>query len=62
VFVAALSRTTISANDFLGVADDASHDIGIKVESTNNVGIIAERPMYFDYGGSWTGGHDAMGY
>jgi hypothetical protein len=61
-FIEPLSRTTVSVNDFLGIADDAAHDIAIKVEVTNNVGIVAERPMYFDYGGAWTGGHDAMGY
>jgi hypothetical protein len=21
-----------------------------------------ERPMYFDYGGVWTGGHDVVGF
>jgi hypothetical protein len=24
--------------------------------------IIAERPMYFNYNGAWTGGHDVVGY
>jgi len=23
--------------------------------------IVAERPMYFNYHGKWTGGHDIMG-
>jgi Stage II sporulation protein/Family of unknown function (DUF5719) len=57
-----LSRTTVSANDFLGTVDDGAHDFAIKVESVNNVGIVAERPMYFNYRGAWSGGHDAMGY
>jgi hypothetical protein len=57
-----LSRTTITANDYLGSANDAAHDMAIKIETTNRVGIIAERPMYFNYGGSWTGGHVSMGF
>ena len=27
------------------------------VESTNGVGLVVERPMYFSYHGSWNGGH-----
>ena len=54
------SRKTVVVSDTLGVADDAAHDFSAKVESTNEVGIIAERPVYFNYGG-WTGGHDVMG-
>ena len=34
-------------------------DISLKVESTG--GIVAERPMYFNYMGSWDGGHDVVG-
>ncbi len=26
------------------------------------VPIVAERPMYFNYRGAWTGGHDVIGY
>ncbi|MBU1944156.1 MAG: SpoIID/LytB domain-containing protein [Actinobacteria bacterium] len=61
VLVDAVSRTTVSAKDALGTGDDPSHDFGISVQVTNNVGIIVERPMYFDYAG-WTGGHVAMGH
>jgi hypothetical protein len=49
-------------NDALGAADDAAHDTAMIVEVTNGVGIVAERPMYFNYMGTWTGGTDAMGY
>ncbi len=28
---------------------------------TNGQSIIAERPMYFNYNGVWTGGHDVVG-
>jgi hypothetical protein len=61
-FVDPLSRTTVRPGDLLGTAGSASSDIAIKVESTNNVGIVAERPMYFNYGGAWTGGHVVMGH
>ena len=57
-----LSRTTLCVNDALGAADDAAHDTAMIVEVTNGVGIVAERPMYFNYMGTWTGGTDAMGY
>ena len=60
-FVEPLSRATIRPADVLGIAEDSAHDFAVKVESTNNVGIVAERPMYFNYGG-WTGGHVSMGY
>ena len=36
-------------------------DVSIHVQSTNGVPIVAERPMYFNYNGAWTGGHDVMG-
>ncbi len=34
-------------------------DVSLKV--TSDRGIVAERPMYFDYQGKWTGGHDVLG-
>jgi len=49
------SRKTVDVNAFLGSGVDSS------VMVTSDVGIIAERPMYFNYHGSWTGGHDVMG-
>ncbi|MDD5448406.1 MAG: DUF5719 family protein, partial [Actinomycetota bacterium] len=61
VEVGAHSRYTIRVIDVLGTGDDSDHDFSAKVESTNGVGIIAERPMYFNYHGTWTGGHDVMG-
>ena len=48
--------------DKLGIADDAAHDFSAKVECTNGGSIIAERPMYFNYKGVWTGGHDVAGF
>jgi hypothetical protein len=56
------SRVTVTVVDHLGPGVDNS----ARVESTNGVKIVAERPMYFDYkagepGYSWTGGHDVVG-
>ena len=59
--VAKNSRSTVLPRDKLGTGDDAAHDFSAKVECTNNQGIIAERPMYFNYKGVWTGGHDVVG-
>ena len=58
--VPARSRSTVRAVDVLGSGDGASYDFAAKVESLNGAGIVAERPVYFDYGG-WTGGHDVLG-
>jgi streptogramin lyase len=58
------SRSTVSAKDFLGEADDTAHDFSTVVECTNSQKIIAERPMYFNYGDgykNWTGGSDVVG-
>ncbi|MHB8894598.1 MAG: DUF5719 family protein [Candidatus Geothermincolia bacterium] len=55
VNAAAGSRTTVSVNAFLG----EGHDVSTLVES--KVPVVVERPMYFDYHGSWKGGHDVLG-
>ncbi len=51
--------------DVLGEGDDASHDFSARVQSTNSVPIVAERPIYFNYQGytqlNWPGGHDVLG-
>ena len=61
VTVPAKSRATVSPRDRLGTGDDASHDFSSKVECTNGLPIVVERPMYFNYKGKWTGGTDVMG-
>ncbi len=61
VNIPAASRITVHPADVLGVGSDPSHDFSTKVACTNGQEIIAERPMYFNYNGAWTGGHDAMG-
>jgi len=49
------SRMTLFVPDAVG----ANKDVSTKVESEQP--IVAERPMYFNYGGVWTGGHDVIG-
>jgi 5'-nucleotidase / UDP-sugar diphosphatase len=61
ILVPAGSRATAHPPDVLGTGDDPSHDFSAKVECTNGKPIIAERPVYFNYNGVWTGGHDVMG-
>ncbi len=61
VVVTAKTRGTVHPADVLGVANDAAHDFSTKIQCTNGQRIVAERPMYFDYNGAWTGGHDAVG-
>jgi hypothetical protein len=51
------SRSTVNVHDFMGAVDGPHADFSAKVESTNGVGIVAERPMFFIYKGAWTGGH-----
>ncbi len=57
VTVPARTRTTVKVNDVIGQDDSDACDFSAKVESTNGVGIVAERSMYFAYKGSWDGGH-----
>ena len=60
--VPAHSRRTVHPADVLGIANDAAHDFSVLVQTTNGVNIVVERPMYFNYNGAWTGGHDVMGF
>jgi FtsP/CotA-like multicopper oxidase with cupredoxin domain len=62
VTIAARSRSTLHPADVLGVANDAAHDFSALVQCTNGQKIVAERPMYFNYNGVWTGGHDVVGF
>ncbi len=55
------SRSTVLPRSKLGTGNDAAHDFSAKVECTNGQQIVAERPMYFNYNGAWTGGHDVVG-
>ena len=49
------SRYTVNVNEAVG----PGRDVSAKVEGS--FPIIVERPMYFDYQGMWTGGHDVIG-
>ncbi|MBU1670741.1 MAG: N-acetylmuramoyl-L-alanine amidase [Actinobacteria bacterium] len=44
---------------------DVSADVGTERDVSallhSDVGVVAERPMYFEYMGCWDGGHDSMG-
>jgi archaellin len=51
------SRFTVKVNDEVG----SGRDVSIKVTTPDGKPVVAERPMYFDYRGAWTGGHDVMG-
>jgi hypothetical protein len=55
------SRATVPVKDILGEGNDAAHDFSAVVESTNGTDIVAERPMYFQFNGKWSGGHDVIG-
>ena len=54
--VKANTRLTVSANSDVG----PNQDISAKVSSDKP--IIVERPMYFNFQGVWTGGHDVVGF
>ncbi|MHB8780105.1 MAG: DUF5719 family protein [Candidatus Geothermincolia bacterium] len=53
--VPARSRSTIDVNQEVG----AGREVSVRVASDGRV--VAERPMYFNYGAAWTGGHDVLG-
>lgn len=59
--VKASSRSTVVVKQVLGEGDDSAHDFSARVQTTNGALIVAERPMYFNYKGAWTGGHDVVG-
>jgi hypothetical protein len=49
------SRSTVCVNDRVGYGKSVSTKI------VADRAIICERPMYFNYKGAWTGGHDVVG-
>jgi hypothetical protein len=54
------ARATVAVHDTArGVGRDQA--VSARVRSTNGVDIVVERPMYFVYQGSITGGHSATG-
>ncbi|MCG2796391.1 MAG: DUF5719 family protein, partial [Actinomycetia bacterium] len=55
VEVPARSRRTVNVNEAVG----GGKDVSVTVESDRP--IVAERPMYFNYHGTWPGGHCELG-
>ncbi len=55
VSIEAHSRATVDVNAIVG----SGRDVSVRVVSGQ--AIVVERPMYFDYAGSWTGGSDTLG-
>ena len=55
VYIPGNSRKTINVNESMGPDEDVS------VIVLSDTPIVAERPMYFLYQGSWDGGHDSAG-
>ncbi len=53
------SRFTIFVNDVVGGGKDVAMKVTTQDDETHR--IIAERPIYFNYAGSLTGGHDVLG-
>jgi streptogramin lyase len=49
------SRKTVFLNDSVGP------NVTMSTRLNSNRPVVAERPMYFNYVGKWTGGHDVVG-
>ncbi|MEW6555148.1 MAG: DUF5719 family protein, partial [Actinomycetota bacterium] len=54
--IGATTRTTVSVNAVVG----PDREVAVMIASEDP--IVAERPMYFDYLGKWSGGHDVTGF
>ncbi|MBN1290046.1 MAG: DUF11 domain-containing protein [Actinobacteria bacterium] len=50
------SRFTVDVNEAVG----DGREVSMRLESISSK-LIAERPMYFNYNGTWSGGHDVIG-
>jgi len=50
------SRATFNTRNQIGAGKNSS----LQLDSTQ--AVVAERPMYFNYQGVWTGGHDVVGF
>jgi hypothetical protein len=50
------SRFTVLVNA------DAGAGLAISAKVSSDQPVIVERPMYFNFQGKWTGGHDVVGY
>ncbi len=59
VTVGAQTRSTVAVKEVLGEGNDPSYDFSCLLRASS--AVVCERPMYFNYRGAWTGGHDAIG-
>jgi len=41
---------------------DAGSNLAISTKVSSDQPVIVERPMYFNFNGAWSGGHDVVGY
>ncbi|MEW6554178.1 MAG: DUF5719 family protein [Actinomycetota bacterium] len=48
-------------NVWVNASAGAGYQLSTRLRVTAGPEIVAERPMYFDYGPGWTGGHDVVG-
>jgi hypothetical protein len=63
ISIPARSRYSVAVHEpreGIGIQDSRRGDVSIQVLAENG-DIVAERPMYFNYGGAWTGGHCVVG-
>ncbi len=56
ITVPANSRYTVNVNT------DAGTELSLCAGISSSQPVIVERPMYFNFRGEWTGGHDVVGY
>jgi YVTN family beta-propeller protein len=54
--IPATGRTTVNVNSEVGPGKEVSMQV-----FSDTAGLVAERPMYFNYNGVWTGGSDTVG-
>ena len=55
VNVPAGTRYTVNVNEQAGAG------LQLSAQIVSDKPVVAERPMYFNYNGAWTGGHDVLG-
>lgn len=53
--VPAGTRKTVNVNE------QAGPNLELSAQVVSDRSVVVERPMYFNYGGEWTGGHDVVG-
>jgi Pro-kumamolisin, activation domain len=61
ITVNAGTRTTVNVNTALGVNYSSSTGLDVSLYITSDVPVVAERPIYFTFGGTTPGGSDLIG-